>query len=188
MELGPCSLQSAAPPIHPKIQAQIDDIRKRNTPVLSLEPRLQRLQEAEMRSIQMENAQKDNPDWSAALRFNMIWGAFVSIRHDSPSENTSNRRSKTRSRPQQLSSSRLPNTEQQLSISRLPDFKFQTDRRLGIRHRRIGILVCQCGIHHRPAQCKRWPFCRGQHCPLATFSCHDNERVVGVSAKREAVN
>ncbi|KAI4267809.1 MAG: hypothetical protein L6R38_008085 [Xanthoria sp. 2 TBL-2021] len=40
-------------PIHPKIQAQIDDIRKKNTPVLSLEPRLQRLQEAEMRSIQM---------------------------------------------------------------------------------------------------------------------------------------
>ncbi|KAI4261850.1 MAG: hypothetical protein L6R42_002960 [Xanthoria sp. 1 TBL-2021] len=40
-------------PIHPQIQAQIDEIHKKNTPALSLEPRLQRLQEAEMRSIQM---------------------------------------------------------------------------------------------------------------------------------------
>ncbi|KAI4109112.1 MAG: hypothetical protein LQ339_001918 [Xanthoria mediterranea] len=42
-------------PLHPKIQAQIADIHKKHAPVLSLDPRLQRLQEAEARSIQMRS-------------------------------------------------------------------------------------------------------------------------------------
>ncbi|KAI4233353.1 MAG: hypothetical protein LQ349_004451 [Xanthoria aureola] len=42
-------------PLHPKIQAQIADIHKKHAPVLSLDPRLQRLQEAETRSIQMRS-------------------------------------------------------------------------------------------------------------------------------------
>lgn len=42
-------------PLHPKIQAQIADIRKKHAPALSLDPRLQRLQEAEARTIQMRS-------------------------------------------------------------------------------------------------------------------------------------
>ncbi|KAI4224358.1 MAG: hypothetical protein L6R36_004733 [Xanthoria steineri] len=42
-------------PLHPKIQAQIADIHKKHAPALSLDPRLQRLQEAEARSIQMRS-------------------------------------------------------------------------------------------------------------------------------------
>lgn len=42
-------------PIHPRIQAQIADIHNKHAPALSLDPRLQRLQEAEARTIQMRS-------------------------------------------------------------------------------------------------------------------------------------
>ncbi|KAL8995816.1 MAG: hypothetical protein Q9169_004536 [Polycauliona sp. 2 TL-2023] len=50
---APFNLPPPKSPLHPKVQAQIDSIRQKYTPAISLDPRIQALQEAEQRSVTM---------------------------------------------------------------------------------------------------------------------------------------